>query len=125
SLSHTLGGLLPKVRKMIWTGFGMKVLGLVMTMIPVLMNEASVMFTFYPPMAAHPLFYIGLVFIVLGVWVVAFSVFINVAHWRKANKGQHLPILAYFATGVFVLLFFSSVPVAIEVFMIIPWTLGW
>lgn len=124
-LSHTLGGLLPKVRKMIWIGFGLKVFGLVITMIPILMNEASVMFSFYPPMAAHPMFYIGLVFIVLGVWMVAFSIFINVAHWRKANKGQHLPILAFFATGVFVLLFFGSVPVAIEVFMIIPWTLGW
>jgi cytochrome c oxidase subunit 1 len=36
-----------------------------------------------------------------------------------------LPILSFFATGVFVLLFFGSVPVAIEVFMIIPWAFGW
>ncbi|MFD1039012.1 cbb3-type cytochrome c oxidase subunit I [Virgibacillus byunsanensis] len=124
-LSHNLGGLLPKVRKMVWIGFGLKMVGFVLAVIPILMNEASVMYTFYPPMAASPMFYIGLVFIVLGVWMAAFGAFIQVATWRKNNKGKHVPILSFFATGVFVLLFFSSIPVAIEVFMIIPWTFGW
>lgn len=124
-LSHTLGGLLPKVRKMAWIGFWMKIFGFVLAVIPILMNEASVMYTFYPPMAASPIFYIGLVFIVLGVWMGAFGAFINVASWRKRNPGQHIPILSFFATGVFVLLFFGSIPVAIEVFTIIPWAFGW
>ncbi|WP_163971997.1 cbb3-type cytochrome c oxidase subunit I [Oceanobacillus halotolerans] len=124
-LSHTLGGLLPKVRKMVWIGFWMKIVGFVFAVVPIIMNEASVMYTFYPPMAASPWFYIGLVFIVLGVWMAAFGAFIQVANWRKNHKGQHLPILSFFATGVFVLLFFSSIPVAIEVFMIIPWAFGW
>ncbi|WP_100334179.1 cbb3-type cytochrome c oxidase subunit I [Bacillus alkalisoli] len=125
AISHTLGGLIPKVRKMAWIGFWMQMVGLVMAVIPILLNKATVLFTFYPPMAASPYFYIGLVFIVLGIWMCAFGVFLNVAHWRKQNKGKHLPILSYFATGVFVLLFFSSVPVALEVFMIIPWAFGW
>lgn len=125
TFSHTLGGLLPKVRKMAWVGFGLKLIGFVLAVIPILMNEASVMYTFYPPMAASPLFYFGLVFIVLGVWACAFGAFIQVATWRKRNKGEHLPILAYFGTGVFVLLFFGSIPVTIEVFMIIPWAIGW
>ncbi|MCM3706383.1 MULTISPECIES: cbb3-type cytochrome c oxidase subunit I [Cytobacillus] len=124
-LSHTLGGLLPKVRKMAWIGFWMKIFGFVLAVIPILMNEASVMYTFYPPMAASPIFYIGLVFIVLGVWMCAFGAFINVASWRKRNPGKHVPILSFFATGVFVLLFFGSLPVAIEVFTIIPWAFGW
>lgn len=124
--SHTLGGLLPKVRKMAWIGFGLKIFGFVLVVIPVLMNEASVMYTFYPPMAAHPMFYFGLVFIVLGVWMLAAGAFVNVAHWRKNHKGQHLPILAFFGTGVFVLLVGATAFVAVEViFMIIPWTLGW
>ncbi|MED4015581.1 cbb3-type cytochrome c oxidase subunit I [Sutcliffiella cohnii] len=124
--SHTLGGLLPKVRKMAWIGFGLKIFGFVLVVIPVLMNEASVMYTFYPPMAAHPMFYFGLVFIVLGVWMLAAGAFVNVANWRKNNKGQHLPILAFFGTGVFVLLVGATAFVAVEViFMIIPWTLGW
>ncbi|MFC0558438.1 cbb3-type cytochrome c oxidase subunit I [Halalkalibacter alkalisediminis] len=124
-LSHTLGSLLPKVRKLAWTGFGLKMIGFVLAVVPILMNEATVLYTFYPPMAAHPVFYIGLVFIVLGVWMCAFGAFIQVANWRKLNKGKHVPILAYFATGVFVLLFFGSIPVTIEVLMIIPWAIGW
>jgi cytochrome c oxidase subunit I len=125
-MSHTLGGLLPKVRKMAWIGFSLKIIGFVFAVIPILMNEASVMYTFYPPMAAHPAFYIGLALIVVGVWMCAFGAFIQVANWRKNHKGQHVPILSYFATGVFILLFFGSVPVAIEVIvMIIPWSFGW
>ncbi|MCR2823501.1 cbb3-type cytochrome c oxidase subunit I [Lederbergia panacisoli] len=124
-LSHTLGGLLPKVRKMAWIGFGMKLVGFVFAVVPILLNKASVLYTFYPPMAASPYYYIGLVFIVLGVWMCAFGAFIQVANWRKNHKGQHVPILSFFATGVFVLLFFGSLPVAIEVLTIIPWSFGW
>lgn len=126
ALSHTLGGLLPKVRKMAWIGFWMKIFGFVLVVIPVLMNEASVMYTFYPPLAAHPVFYIGLVFIVLGIWMLSVGAFTQVANWRKNHKGEHLPILAFFGTGVFVLLVGATAFVAVEVlFMIIPWTLGW
>lgn len=125
-LSHTLGGLLPKVRKMAWIGFWMKIFGFVLVVIPVLMNEASVMYTFYPPLAAHPVFYFGLVFIVLGIWMLSAGAFIQVANWRKNHKGQHLPIMSFFATGVFILLVGATAFVAVEVlFMIIPWTLGW
>lgn len=125
-LSHTLGGLLPKVRKMAWIGFWMKIFGFVLVVIPILKNEASVMYTFYPPMAASPMFYFGLVFIVLGIWMLSLGAFTQVANWRKNHKGQHLPILAFFATGVFVLLVGATAFVAVEVlFMIIPWTLGW
>ncbi|MBM4760973.1 cbb3-type cytochrome c oxidase subunit I [Bacillus sp. B15-48] len=125
-LSHTLGGLLPKVRKIAWVGFWTKIVGFVLVVIPILMNEASVMFTFYPPMAAHPMFYYGLVLIVLGIWALSAGAFIQIANWRKNHKGQHLPILAYFATGVFILLVGATAFVAVEVlFMIIPWVHGW
>lgn len=121
ALSHTLGGLLPKVRKMAWIGFWMKIIGFVLVVIPVLMNEASVMYTFYPPLAAHPVFYFGLVFIVLGIWMLSVGAFTQVANWRKNHKGEHLPILAFFGTGVFVLLVGATAFVAVEVlFMIIP-----
>jgi cytochrome c oxidase subunit 1 len=125
-MSHTLGGLLPKVRMMVWIGFWLKIIGVVLVVIPVLMNKASVMYTFYPPMAADPMFYFGLVFVVLGVWMACFGGFIQVANWRKNHKGQHLPIFSFFATGVFVLLVGATAFVAVEViFMIIPWSLGW
>ncbi|WP_449538695.1 cbb3-type cytochrome c oxidase subunit I [Ferdinandcohnia sp. Marseille-Q9671] len=125
-LSHDLGGLLPKVRKIAWIGFWTKIVGIVLVVIPILMNEASVMYTFYPPMAAHPVFYIGLALVVVGIWLLSVGAFIQVANWRKNHKGQHLPIFSFFATGVFILLVGATAFVAVEVlFMILPWTLGW
>jgi cytochrome c oxidase subunit 1 len=125
SMSHTLGGLLPKVRKMAWIGFVLKIIGFLFAVTEIIMGNASVMYTFYPPLAASPYFYIGLVGIVLGVWMCAFGAFVQVAEWRKNHPGEHVPIISFFATGVFVLLFFGTVPVAIEVLTIIPWAFGW
>ncbi|WP_313893563.1 cbb3-type cytochrome c oxidase subunit I [Psychrobacillus sp.] len=125
ALSHTLGGLLPKVRKMGWIAFGLMVIGVVFATVTIVMGDASVMYSFYPPMAASPWFYVGLVFLVIGIWTSAFGAFINVADWRKKHKGKHIPLLAFFAVGVFVLLFFGSFGVTAEVLMIIPWAFGW
>lgn len=123
-LSHTLGGLLPNVRKMGWIGFWMQIVGLIIAVIPVLTGRASVLYTFYPPMAASPDFYIGLAILVMGVWVCTFGAFINIANWRKMNKGKHLPIFAFFSMGVFTLMFFGSIGVTIEVITLIFWSAG-
>ncbi|MDQ0158268.1 cbb3-type cytochrome c oxidase subunit I [Alkalibacillus salilacus] len=125
-ISNTLDGLSNGVRKLGWSAFWTKIAGALLAVSQVLIGEATVLYTFYPPMAASVWFYLGLTLIVLGIWQSCFGVFISAAKWRKANKGQRLPILAFFAVGGFVLLFFSSLFVAAEVlFMIIPWTLGW
>lgn len=123
-LAHTLGGLTARVRKMAWISFFMKIVGAIIAVIPILMNNATVMYTFYPPMAASPYFYIGLAIFVLGVWVSAFGVFMSIAHWRKQNRGKHMPIFAFFAMGVFILLFFGSIGVTVEVIMLIFWSFG-
>ncbi|WP_173917637.1 cbb3-type cytochrome c oxidase subunit I [Halobacillus sp. Marseille-Q1614] len=124
NLSYSFGGLLPKVRKLAWTGFGLMVFGTVLAATLIVLNEASVLYTFYPPLAAHPLFYVGLVFLVLGIWACCFGVFINYRHWKKFHPGQPTPLLAFFAMGVFVLWFFASIGVAIEVLTLIPWSMG-
>lgn len=95
-LSHTLGGLLPKVRKMAWIGFWMKIFGFVLAVIPILMNEASVMYTFYPPMAASPIFYIGLVFIVLGVWMYGCAPLVPLLMWLAGERGIPASISLFF-----------------------------
>src|SRR5699024_11095973 len=125
ALSHTLGGLLDKVRKMGWVAFGLMVIGVVFVTTTIVMGEASVLYTFYPPMQPSPWFYIGLVFFVLGIWTVAFGACIKVASGRKSNRGEHIPLLSFFAVGVFVLLFFGSLGVTYEVLTFIPWAFGW
>ena len=124
-VSHTLGGLLPKVRKFGWTAFWLMVSGTVLTASQVVIGEASVLYTFYPPMQASPWFYIGLVLIVLGVWSAAIGVFVNVANWRKNNRGKHVPLFSFFATGIYILLFTATLGVTYEVLTLIPWAFGW
>src|SRR5690625_275789 len=124
-VSHVLGGLLPKVRKMGWTAFTSMIVGTVLTASQVIIGEASVLYTFYPPMAASPWFYIGLVLIVLGIWLAAIGIFMNVANWRKNHKGQKLPLFAFFGTGIFILLFTATIGVTYEVLTLIPWAFGW
>lgn len=46
-------------------------------------------------------------------------------HGKKAHPKQVTPLYAFFAIGVFVLWFFGSIGVTIEVLMLIPWSLGW
>src|SRR5690625_1106210 len=124
-VSHTLGGLIPVTRKLGWTAFGLMVFGTAIAASQVIIGEASVLYTFYPPMAASGWFYIGLVFVVLGIWAAAIGIFINVAHWRKNNRGKHLPLLAFFGTGIFILLFTATIGVTYEVLTLIPWAFGW
>ncbi|MGQ9491598.1 MAG: cbb3-type cytochrome c oxidase subunit I [Anaerolineae bacterium] len=50
-------------------GFWTMVVGLVVTAVPLLMNDASVLYTFYPPMQASWLFYAGLTLVVVGSWI--------------------------------------------------------
>src|SRR5690625_5017708 len=124
-LSHTLGGLLSKVRKMGWVAFTLMIIGTVLAASQIAIGEASVLYTFYPPMAASPWFYIGLVLVVLGVWTAAIGAFINVIKWKKDHRGQHLPLMAFFGTGIFVLLFTGTLGVTYEVLTLIPWAFGW
>ena len=124
-VSHTLGGLIPSVRKLGWTAFWLMVAGTALAASQVIIGEASVLYTFYPPMAASPWLYIGLVLIVLGVWSAAIGVFINVGHWKKNNRGKHVPLFSFFATGIFILLFTATLGVTYEVLTLIPWAFGW
>ncbi|HLR53011.1 MAG TPA: cbb3-type cytochrome c oxidase subunit I [Candidatus Avamphibacillus sp.] len=124
-VSYTMDGLLPVTRKLGWTAFWLMIVGTIFVVSMIVAGEATVMYTFYPPMQASPWFYIGLVFIVLGIWAAAAGVFLTVAHWRKQNRGKHIPLLSYFAVGVFVLLFFGSLGVTVEVLTLIPWAFGW
>src|SRR5215475_1887873 len=52
-----------------WVAFWMAIIGVVLVLIPILLGDASVLFTFYPPLTATPSFYIGLVLVVAGSWV--------------------------------------------------------
>ena len=52
-----------------WIAFLVALGGTVMAAIPLLTGHASVLYTFYPPLKAHPAFYIGATLLVVGSWL--------------------------------------------------------
>jgi len=55
-------------RGLAWTGYWLALVGTLATAGTILAGKASVLYTFYPPLKAHPLFYIGLALVVVGSW---------------------------------------------------------
>jgi len=58
-------------------GLALMVVGLAAAAIPILANQATVLYTFYPPLKAHPAFYIGLTLVVVGSWVGGLSMYLT------------------------------------------------
>ena len=106
--------------------FIIMVIGLVMAAIPILMDLATVLFTFYPPLQASPFFYIGLTLVVVGSWVGGWGMFITYRVWRKENPGVQTPLIALGTLVTMAMWQFATVGIATEMlWLIIPWSLGW
>jgi cytochrome c oxidase subunit I len=115
----------PQVRLLNVGGFMVMLIGLLMATVPLLLNQATVLFTFYPPLQASPFFYIGLTLVVVGSWVCGWAVIATWSGWRKANPGVQTPIVALGAMVTVVLWQICTIGLAIEMLtMLIPWSLG-
>ncbi|WP_150051016.1 MULTISPECIES: b(o/a)3-type cytochrome-c oxidase subunit 1 [Methylomonas] len=109
-----------------WGGFALSLLGVVLAAGPLLTGNASVLFTFYPPLMAHPAFYIGATLLVVGSWFWCVSMIVMYAQWKAAHPGQPVPLAMFATTGNAILWLWTSAGVAVEVlFQLIPWALGW
>ncbi len=109
-----------------WIGFATAVFGVVLAAVPLLSGLASVLYTFYPPVQGHAMFYIGATLLIVGSWVWCAIMLVMFYQWKQANPGQPVP-LAMFATAANALLWlWTSAGVALEaLFQLIPWSLGW
>lgn len=102
------------------------VLGLVMAAIPILLNVATVLYTFYPPLMANTFFYVGLTLVVIGSWMHGWSFYLTYGEWRKQNQGERTPFIALAILITMVMWQIATLGVAIEIiFLIIPWSMGW
>ncbi len=111
--------------KFAWAMFWLAVVGTALAGWAIFTFRASVLYTFYPPLQAHPAFYIGLTLVVVGSWGWAANM---IATWRAARRSSDRPVsLAMHATTVNALLWLlATVGVAAEMlFLLIPWSLGW
>ncbi|MGE7022260.1 b(o/a)3-type cytochrome-c oxidase subunit 1 [Solibacillus cecembensis] len=125
AVSRTAGPLTDKQRNIGWIGFWLMVLGTAMASTMVLLNKATVLYTFYAPLKAHWIFYLGLTLVVVGSWLLCVPQFMKYFQWKKENPGQTSPLLTYMAFVNSLLWVTCSLGVAVSVlFQLLPWSLG-
>ncbi|MFJ8235221.1 b(o/a)3-type cytochrome-c oxidase subunit 1 [Ureibacillus sp. NPDC094379] len=125
AVSRTAGALSDNQRKTGWVGFWIMTVGMVAAATMVLLNEASVLYTFYAPLQAHWIYYLGLTLVVVGSWIVGLAQSLRYIQWRKENKGKTSPLLSFMVVVNNLMWFVATLGVASEVlFQLLPWSLG-
>ncbi|WP_010172901.1 b(o/a)3-type cytochrome-c oxidase subunit 1 [Bacillus coahuilensis] len=124
-VSRTSGTFTAKSRMMGWIGFIVMTIGTAMAAVMILLNEATVLYTFYAPLMAHWIFYLGLTLVVVGSWIGGAAIISEYIRFRKANKGKPSPLLTFMAVINTVLWIVATLGVAATVlFQLLPWSLG-
>ncbi len=109
-----------------WTGGLMMLIGSVMAGLTILAGKATVLYTFYPPLKAHPLFYLGAALLIVGSWISFFNWIPVYLQWRKEHPGEKTPLTVVGIFATFIVWLIASASVAVEVlFLLLPWSLGW
>ena len=102
------------------------IVGTLMAAWAMLAGKASVLYTFYPPLKAHPLFYLGAALLIVGSWLPLFNWARMYTQWKKIHAEEKTP-LAVIATLInFIIWFVCTLAVAYEVLvLLVPWSMGW
>lgn len=106
--------------------FVLLITGTLLAAYAMLSGKASVLYTFYAPLQAHPTFYLGLTLAVVGSWFAFFGWIPLYLQWRKENEDKKTPLAIYGIFTTFIVWFIASLAVAVEIlFFLLPWSLGW
>ncbi len=121
---RALGAPVPH-RKLAWAGYWIALGGTLATVAAILSGRASVLYTFYPPLKAHPAFYIGATLLVVGSWIWGFVIIRSYLVWKRAHPGQPAPLALHGMLATVIVWLIATVGVAAEMlFLLIPWSLG-
>ena len=109
-----------------WVSWGLAVIGTGLAAWAILTFRASVLYTFYPPLQAHPAFYIGLTLVVVASWGWAVSMIASWQESRRRNRPAPTSLAMHATTANAMLWLLATIGVAAEmIFLLIPWSLGW
>ncbi len=112
-------------RRTAWFGFWLATVGSVAAAETILRGQSTVLYTFYPPMQAHPLFYIGATLLVVGSWIWGGVVIASYRSWRRENPGVPAPMAIHGMLATIIVWYLATAGLALEVVgMLIPWSLG-
>ncbi|HGG04264.1 MAG TPA: cytochrome C oxidase subunit I [Aliiroseovarius sp.] len=109
-----------------WVGFTVALIGTVMAAVPLLLGQASVMYTFYPPEMAVTSFYVGAALLFVGSWFWCVDMIVGMMKWRRANPGMAVPLVMFGTTINALLWLWTSMGATLEVLVqILPVKFGW
>ena len=106
-------------------GFWVMTVGVLMTAVPILLNKATVLYTFYPPLEASWAFYLGLTLVVVGSWIEGLGFYLTLHAWRRDNPGVRSPFIALGGVINAAMWQIATLGVAVSILtMLLPWSLG-
>ncbi len=125
ALTHAQLGRLVGL-KTAWLGFWIALVGTVGAVYTILTGQSTVLYTFYPPMQAHPMFYIGATMLVIGSWLWGGVVIASYRSWKREHPTQPVPMATHGTIATIIVWYLATAGVAMEMlFQLIPWSLGW
>ncbi|WP_115863429.1 b(o/a)3-type cytochrome-c oxidase subunit 1 [Halorussus litoreus] len=131
AITRSLERPLPNIR-LTWAWVGLAQAGTVATAAAILAGfvpdigvSADVLFTFYAPMKAHPLFYAGLAMFIVGTWLAGADWFLAYREWRKDNPDERIPLQTFMVLTTMLMWYLATIGVAVEVVVfLLPWSFG-
>jgi cytochrome c oxidase subunit 1 len=116
----------PAAPRLAWAGFWTALSGTLAAVVVILAGKATVLYTFYPPLQAHPAFYIGLTLVIVGSWCWATVMLLSYRAWRREHPDAPAPLAMHGMLATVIVWLIATVGVAAEVLLqLIPWSLGW
>jgi cytochrome c oxidase subunit 1 len=96
--------------KLAWLSFLLMVVGMIMVNTMVFQGQADVLFTSYPPLKAHPLYYLGIILFAVGALIVTLLFFaaLVVAKKEKTYEGS-MPLVTFGAMTAAIIAFITLV----------------
>ncbi len=116
----------PAAPGLAWAGFWTALAGTLAAVWAILTGRATVLYTFYPPLKAHPAFYIGLTLVVVGSWCWATVMLLSYRAWRREHAEAPAPLAMHGMLATVIVWLIATAGVAAEMLLqLIPWSLGW
>ena len=109
-----------------WFAYWLALVGTVAAAVTILMGKSTVLYTFYPPLQAHPLFYIGATLLIVGSWIWGAVIIASYRSWRREHPTEPIPLAIHGTLANIIIWYLATTGLALEVLgMLIPWSLGW
>ena len=108
-----------------WFNFGLMLVGTLAVQWAQWTGRADVLFTSYPPLKAHPLFYLGIIFFAVGALGVTFQFFaaLTIAKREKRYEGS-MPLVVYGALTAAIIAVITLVHGALIYIPTFLWSIG-